>query len=62
MTNHTIVNNTGADITLFIPALHEFAKNINESQNLPEEFEDILQVKIIHVNGQLRLLVDFAEE
>ena len=53
----TLVNNTGKDISMFIPVLNDCVKN---AKALPEDLADIFSLKIINVDGADRGIVEFA--
>ena len=57
-TNLMIVNNTGTDIELVMPYIMAFAKG----EALHEDIADLFDLRVIYVDGQKRVLVDFAAD
>ena len=55
MTNDLIVNNTGEDLCMF----HEYFLSVANKCDLPAEIADLFAVKVINVDGQCRVLVDW---
>ena len=53
-----IVNNTGANIDLFIPAFTEFSK----TGVLVEDIEDLFSVEKIIVDDEVRIIVEFLDD
>lgn len=55
---YVIVNNTGSDIRLIMPALHEFAK----TGELDVDVADLFKIEVLQDGDTKKLLVDFADD